>query len=189
MLDYMVNLLQSFIATIFLLFTCLPVYADSSLLISHRTENDEIFVNARLQELPETFIQDVKNGIKKELEYNVELMRTWENWLDEYVEGKTIIRTIKYDVIKKQYHLTSLEGRYLHEKTAKNLQEALNWFTTLRNIRLVSIIKLQQGTYYVRVRMESRRIKLPPLFKVLFFFVPEVEFSSRKSSPVFPLNK
>jgi len=146
-------------------------------------------VNARLEELPDTFLQDVQNGIKKELEYNVELMRTWKNWLDEYVEGKAIVRTIKYDVIKKQYHLTSLEGRYLYEKTAKDLEEALNWLTTLTDVRLVRIGSLQQGSYYVRVRMESRRIKLPPLFKVILFFVPEIEFSSRKSSHVFPLNK
>ena len=189
MLDYMVSLLQSLIAATFLLLTCLPVYANNSLLISHRTENGEIFVDTSLQELPDTFTQEVRNGIKKELEYNVGLMRIWENWLDEYVEGKTIIRTIKYDVIKKQYHLTSLEGRYLYEKTVKDLGEALKWLTTLNNVRLVRIGNLQQGRYYVRVSIESRRIKLPALFKVILFFVPEVEFSIHRNSPMFPLNK
>ncbi len=183
-------MVKSFTAAIILLFvTCLPVYAQSSILLSQRTENGEIFVSARLHGLPDTFIQEVQNGIKKEIEYNVELMRTWKSWLDEYVEGKTVIRTIKYDVIKKQYHLTSLEGRYIYEKTVKNLEDALDWLTKLTDIRLVRIDGLQQGRYYVRVRMESRRIKLPPLFKVLLFFVPEVEFSSSKSSPVFLLNK
>lgn len=176
---------------VLLIFLLLPLSLSAQVFETplHRTQKGDIYVSSKLKELPPKFVADIQNGIEKEIEFNVELMRVWDSWLDEYVVGKTIVRTIKYDVVKKQYYLTSLEGRYLYEKTLENRSQALDWFTQLNDVLLARTKDVQRGTYYVRVRMQSRRIKMPALLKVLLFFVPEVEFEGKASGATFPLNK
>jgi len=173
-----------------LLLAVSPAFGQRFLAPAHSVAEDgEILVSIELRELPDSFLTDIQNGLEKELEYTLELMRPWENWLDEYVIGASVTRTIKYDVIKKEYYVSSIEGRYLYEKTFKESAEALAWLTTLRRIPIGNRRAIAGGSYHFRVSVVSRRLKLPPLLKMIFFFVPEVEFSAETKGARFQLNQ
>jgi len=179
----------SLIAACILLISAFTAAAQEFSAPSYRTEDGRIIVDARLDHLPDSFIADINNGIEKRIEYHADLMRQWSKWMDEYVSGETIIRTIKFDVTTKQYSLKSVEERYVREKTAKDLREAVEWLTTIKGARAAVVGEVQRGTYYVRVRAEARRPEIPLVFKALLFFMPEIEFSAETVSPAFPLNK
>lgn len=146
-----------------------------------------VLVSANLAPLPEKIQKEIQNGLPKEVEYQVDLMRDWDRWMDEYMEGQTVIRTVKYDVLKKEYRLSSLEGRYLREKTVSDLNDALRWLTVLTEVPLARTDAVPPGPYYVTVNMAVRRMKVTGLFSVLMFFMSESEFSATRTGPSFTL--
>jgi len=171
---------RAFLPALILLFLSWPAGAGAEGMIPprHRIVDGEILVTARLDGLPERIRTEIGDGIPKRLEFSIELIRQWDNWLDEYIDGVTIVRTIKYDVTKKQYELSSREGRYLYEKSTSDTEAAFRWLTRLDDVPLARVSGLPGGVYYVQVRVEARRIQLPALLKVILFFVPEIEYSS-----------
>jgi len=144
-----------------------------------------VLVSASLPPLPEKIQKEIQNGLPKEIEYQVDVMRSWDRWLDEYMAGLTLVRTIKYDVLKKEYRLSSLEGRYLYEKTVTDLNEAVRWLTVLSEVPVAEAASLPPGRYYVRVDMASRRMQVTGLFSVLMFFMSETDFSMTAVSESF----
>lgn len=176
-------------AVFLLFFLVSPLNAQKLFPPDHQIVDGNFLVSVRLDGLPERILEEIRNGIEKRVEYHIELVREWDGWMDEFVDEVTIVRTIKYDVTKKQYELTSLEGRYLYEKSMRDPDRAMEWLTGLSGVHLVRPENFPRGTYYVRVRAEFRRIQLPALLKVVLFFVPEIEFRSEVRGMSFPLNK
>jgi len=172
--------------TIVLLLLWAPAAWPSNLLSpTWRIQDGQLLVDVKFPSPPEKFQRDVRNGLARHVEYQIDLMRDWEKWMDEYISGETIVRTVKYDVLKKEFFLTSREGRYLYEKTVSDMNEALRWLTTLSDVRVASLASLPAGNYYIRAEITSPRIKPAGAFSLLLFFMPEKEFSMTTVSPVF----
>ncbi|MBI4689157.1 MAG: DUF4390 domain-containing protein [Nitrospirae bacterium] len=148
--------------------------------------NNEIFVTTGLM-LDESQIQDFKNGIAKEITFFIDLFRVWKVWPDEFVLGKTIVKTLKSDPIKKEYVATSFDGMTIIEKRFTELDSLLKWSLTVNNLKLTSIRELDPSDYFVKVTVESRLSRLPPVIRYLFFFVPDKEYKTVKDSPKFPI--
>ena len=182
---------KAVLAALLLLSLLKPAWGDAGSVTApeHEIVDGMILVSARLDAIPERIVTEIGNGIEKRFEFSVELIREWDNWMDEYIDGVMIVRTIKYDVTKKQYELSSREGRYLYEKSTTNPDEAFRRLTALNRVPLARAGDLPRGTYHVRVRVASRRIQLPALLKIILFFVPEIEFSAESRGPSFPVNK
>jgi hypothetical protein len=147
--------------------------------------NSEVLVTTALS-LDDKNLTDLKNGISKEITFYVDLFRLWKSWPDEFIAGKKIIKTLRSDPIKKEYVATSLDGSVLIEKRFKSFDSMVSWALSIKNIRLADVRELQQADYFVRVTVESRLRKLPPVIGYLLFFVPENDFRVQKDSPLIP---
>ncbi len=151
-----------------------------------RVANNEIAVSTGLS-LDDKNLNDLKNGISKEITFYIDLFRVWKAWPDEFIAGKKIVKTLKSDPIKKEHIATSLDGSTLIEKRFKSFDSMLIWALNIKDLKLAHVKELQQADYFVRVTVESRLRKLPPVIGYLLFFVPEKDFKVMKDSPALPV--
>lgn len=156
--------------------------------IDVRINGDELVVSTSVS-LPEAFINEIKNGVQKELVFYIDLFRVWKNWPDEYVFGNSIIKKIEGDVIKGEYIMSSFDRnkKVVVEKKFKSLESMLRTMGVISSLPLINIKGIEPGDYYVRVTVESRLRRLPPVVGYLLFFIPEKEFSVSKDSSPFRL--
>ena len=171
----------------FLLITLiLPVLSEAQVITGPEVKlvNNDIYVSFALN-LEDKNLQEIKRGIDKELKVNVDLFRIWKVWPDEFVLGKMNIRTLKADPVKKEYVSTSLDGNTLIEKRFKSFESMISWALSVRDMKLTNIREIDPGQYFVRVTIESKIRKLPPVIGYLFIFLSENEFRLVKNSGVF----
>lgn len=176
-----------------LLFCCLlffPSITRSAEIIGPETKiiNNEIYVTTGLI-LDEKQLQDLKNGIAKEITFYIDLFRVWNMWPDEFVLGKTIVKTLKADPVKKEYVAASSDGMTIVERRFNELDSLLKWSLNIRDLKLTNTRELEPDDYFVRITVESRLRKLPPVISYLFFFVPEKEFTKVKDSSRFSVGQ
>jgi hypothetical protein len=148
-----------------------------------RAMNEEILVSTGLA-LDEKNIDDLRNGIAKEITFYIDLFRVWRMWPDEFIAGKKIVKTLRADSIKKEYIATTFDGATLIEKRFKRFDSMLDWALTVKDLKLIRTKELQLSDYYVKVSVESRIRELPPVIGYLLFFVPEKDFRLSKNSPL-----
>lgn len=149
-----------------------------------RINNNEIFVTTGLL-LNEKQVQELKDGIAKEITFYIDLFRVWKMWPDEFVLGKSFVKNLKADPVKKEYVATSFDGSTIIEKRFNELDSLLKWALNISELKLTNIRGLDPADYFIRITVESRIRKLPPVISYLFFFVPEKEFKKTKDSPSF----
>lgn len=149
-------------------------------------QDNQIYVNATLA-LNEKSLQELRNGVTKDLRFNVDLFRVWNMWPDEYVGGKLFVRTLKSDPVTLQYKATSNDGTTLTQKKFKSFESMLQWALFINDVKLANIRDLEPGNYFVRVTVQSKIRKLPPVIGYFMIFLPENEFEIRKDSSYFPI--
>ena len=178
------------VAFCFLLLFCYLVFFPSisrcSEIIGPETKivNDDIYVTTGLI-LDEKQLQDLKNGIAKDVTFYIDLFKVWNIWPDEFVLGKLIVKTLRVDPVKKEYIAASSDGMTVIEKRFNELDSLLKWSLSITDLKLTNTRELDPDSYFVRITVESRLRKLPPLISYLFFFVPEKEFTKVKDSSKF----
>lgn len=150
-----------------------------------KLQDSEIHVTTALS-LDENHIKELRNGIKKEFRFYIDIFRTWKMWPDEFTIGKLIIRTLKCDPVKMEYIATSLDGNTLIEKRFKSFESMLKWAVSITDLKLTNIRELEPGIYFVRITIESKIRDLPLIIRD-FFFIPisENEFKIKRDSPLF----
>lgn len=153
-----------------------------------KIESNDIYVTASIK--PDSkFLDDINNGLSKELILYIDLFKSWNIWPDEFVAGKKVVRTLKSNPIKREYAASSIDGNVQIEKRFRDLESMLEWTMNIANMKLINIKELDEGEYFVKVTVESRIRKLPPVIGYLLFFVSEKEFSISKNSQRFQINK
>ncbi|MCC6345942.1 MAG: DUF4390 domain-containing protein [Nitrospirales bacterium] len=176
----------------FLLFFCfflqtLPPAAAAELSeVTVHIINNEIHVSASLKPDPR-IIDDMNGGITKEFVFYIDLFRVWNIWPDEFVLGKKIVRILRSNQIKREYSASSFYGNIHLEKRFKDLDAMVGWAFTLEELKLATTRELEQGIYFVKVTVESRVKKLPPVVGYLLFFVSEKDLSLYRNSQEFPV--
>lgn len=172
---------------------CILIFSDtgSAAIISDldvKIEGNDIYVSALIK--PDSrFLNDINNGLSKELIIYIDLFRVWNIWPDEFVAGKKVLRILKSDPIKREYAASSIDGNIQIEKRFRDLESMLEWTMNIVNMKLINIKELDEGEYFVKVSVESRIRKLPPVVGYFLFFVSEKEFSISKDSQRFQINK
>jgi hypothetical protein len=153
-----------------------------------KINGEEVVVSTSV-ELDEAFINEARNGIQKELLFYIDLFRVWKGWADEYVTGNFIERKIIGDVIKGEYILSSFDRnrKVIVERRFRSFESMIKWMTEIRDLPLMNIKGIEPGDYYVRITVESRLRRLPPVLSYLLFFIPEKEFSISKDSIPFKI--
>ena len=149
-----------------------------------KLKDNEIYVTTALS-LDENHIQELRNGIVKEFRFYVDIFRVWKIWPDEFVIGKLFIRTLKSDPVKMEYIATSGDGSTLIEKRFKSFESMVRWAVSINDLKLVNTRELEPGVYFVRVTVESKIRKLPPVIGYFMIFLSENEFKIKKDSSPF----
>ena len=152
-------------------------------------DQEEIFVYARLvRGLGQKFEEDIHNGIPKDLFYYILLKRRQGFWIDEELLSRTIKHTLKFDILKKQYIVTTRVEGDPHEKTVNNFDEMRGLISEVKNVSIAPISFLDpEETYYVSVKAEIHATRLPFYFEYLLFFIPFLELDTpwANSSPFY----
>lgn len=143
-----------------------------------------IIVNTSLS-LPQQFIEELNQGVSKEIIFYVDLFRDWKLWPDEFVRGVKIKRTMRSNPIKREYIGTSQIGNIITEKRFKDINAMIEWACGIVDLSISNIKDIEQGTYFVKVTAESRKQKIPPLVGFLLFFIPDKEIEISKNSEMF----
>jgi len=173
---------------IFFLFITLffPVSSEGQIITGPEVKlsSNDIYVSFSLN-LEDKSLQEIKGGIDKELKLYIDLFRIWKVWPDEFVLGKMYIRTLKADPIKKEYVATSSDGSTLVERRFKSFESMINWTLSVKDLKLTSTREIDPGGYFIRVTIESKIRKLPPVIGYFFIFLSENEFKVIKNSGSF----
>lgn len=174
---------------LFFLFICilLPVVSEAQVISGPEVKlnNNEIYVSFALA-LEDKGIQEIRQGIDKELKLYIDMFKVWKVWPDEFVLGKFYLRTLKSDPIKKEHVATSFDGSVIVERRFRSFESMLDWTLAVRDLKLTNTRELEPGQYFVRITVESKIRKFPPVLGYLFIFISENEFRITKdSAPLF----
>lgn len=163
--------------------------ADLTVTFDHR----EILATARLDRgFHKNIEEDIHNGIPKDLFYYILLKRRQSVWFDEEILSKTIKHTIKYDILKKQYQITTRTGNIPSETQVESYEEMRRLISEIKNVKIAPTVLLRRDeTYYVSVKAEMRATKLPFYLNYLLFFIPFLELDTpwANSSPFYNQNE
>ncbi len=183
--NYFIVLIAFFIT---ILISNRVVFATTISDLNVKMEENDIYVTASIK--PDSrFLEDINNGLSKEIIIYIDLFRVWNIWPDEFVTGKKIVRILKSNPIKREHFVSSIEGNIQIEKRFKDLETMIEWTTNIVNVKLINARELEDGQYFVKLTVESRIRKLPPVVGYLLFFVSEKEFSISKDSQRFQIYK
>jgi len=134
--------------------------------------------------------EDLNNGIPKDLFYYILLKKRMPGWFDEEIFSKTIKHTIKYDVLKKQYSITTRSDGETVEKTVESFDEMSQLISRIDRVKIETSVSLKpRQTYYVSVKAEMRATKVPFYLEYILFFIPALELDTpwADSSPFYSL--
>ena len=149
-----------------------------------KVQDNDIYITTALS-LDEKYLQEINNGIKKEFRFYIDIFRVWKIWPDEFVLSKFFIRTLKSDPVKMEYIATSSDGSTLIHKRFKSFLSMSKWALSINNLKLANMKELEPGVYFVRVTVESKIRKLPPVIGYFMIFLPENEFKITRDSSYF----
>jgi Domain of unknown function (DUF4390) len=162
------------------------VFSSEIAAVSVKQVNSEIFVTTALQP-DQKFIEDLNNGLSKEIVFYIDLFRHWKLWPDEFVLGQKIVRILQIDPIKRECIGTNIEGNVKTLKRFKDLDSMIAWAANIADLKLTNVKVLEPDDYYVKVTVESNLKKLPAVVGYLLFFVPSKEFNISKDSSAFKI--
>jgi hypothetical protein len=151
-----------------------------------KMQGNEIHATASLL-LEDKYLQEIRNGIKKEFRFYIDIFRVWNVWPDEFVSSKSFTRIIRSDPVKTEFIATSSDGNTQIKKRFKSLESMLKWALSFDDLKLANVHDLDPGVYFVRVTVESKIRQLPPVIGYFMIFLPENEFKIRKDSSSFSI--
>jgi len=142
--------------------------------------NDSLLVSAEYEGgFTEEIKKEIMEGVSREFFYYIVLYRVIPRWYDEEKASKTIHYIVKYDILKKQFHVTRSSEHSVVDRVFDTYEDMVHWVSTIDKVNLVSLKTLSSGhTYYVGIKAEIKAGKLPFLLRYLLFFVPYSEFST-----------
>lgn len=135
--------------------------------------------------LDDKHIQELQNGIKKKLQFHIDIFRVWNMWPDEFITGRFLEKILQCDPVKGEFLAISYDGSVVIEKRFKSFESMLDWALGVKNMRLRSLNDLEPGNYYVKVSVESKVRQLPPVIGYFMIFLPENDFTIKKDSQIF----
>ncbi len=156
-------------------------------------DNNRVAVTAELIRWTNRNIRDdLNNGIPKDLYYYILLKRRQPGWFDEEVVSKTIRQTIKYDVLKKEYSITTRMDDQTTQKTVESFEEMADLISRIDHVKITSLKRMRpRYTYYISVKAEMRATNVPFYFEYILFFIPALELDTpwADSAPFYALEE
>jgi hypothetical protein len=133
--------------------------------------NDDLLLHLNLEDsFSEVVLQNVRDGKTTSFAFRIQLSRVRDFWLDQKITDMTVIHTIKFDSVKKEYTVRRSWTGYEAE-TTPSFEEAQRWMNQIEGIKIIALSHIQKGTRYeLQAKAEMSKKTLPlNLHHVLFF--------------------
>ncbi len=109
-----------------------------------------------LDALPPTFHEGLQSGIPAHVRFTVELWRYTRLWRDSLVRSVTVERQLAYNVVTKEYKVTTVKGEAEPAFATRDLRDAQRVFSEVRALKLGPSSALPPTEiFYVRVQAET----------------------------------
>ena len=171
-------------ATLFIFLWDAPSVHAADERIAHLTSrvvsDRELEVSAKLLRWSNPkIIADLNNGISKDLYYYILLKKRMPFWYDEEMHSLTIRHTIKYEILKKQYSVSTRTGDQITKKTVGSIEELDHLISTIDRVRIKLSKRLRsRHTYYTSIKAEIRATRVPFYREYILFFIPALELDT-----------
>jgi hypothetical protein len=128
-----------------------------------RISNLSVFLNdfdvtvqvVLLGAIPTTLHESLHSGVPTHVRFTVELWQYSRLWVERRLKSRTVERQITYNVLTKEYKVTSLTGEQREPLLTRNLREAQRVVSELRLPKLAPAASLDPSElFYVRVRAD-----------------------------------
>ena len=116
-------------------------------------------------------------GVPTTFTFLVDLYQERRYWLDKRITSLTIKHTIKYDIVKKLFSVSS-DGE--KEPTLfQDYESAKRSMADINGLPLTPMKSLQRNEYYyVQIKAKLEKIRLPLNMEYVFFFVSLWDFET-----------
>jgi len=117
----------------------------------------ELTVNVSLLDaLPGGFSEGIQSGIPAHVRYTIELWQYKRLWRDSLLLARIVERQLTYNVVTKEYKVTSLKGETRAPHVTRDLRDAQRVLSELRGLKLTPTGAMDPSEIiYVLVRAES----------------------------------
>jgi hypothetical protein len=117
----------------------------------------ELTVNvALLGTIPLGFQEGLQSGIPTHVRYTVELWQYNRFWRDSLLLAKIVERQIAYNVVTKEYRVTSVKGETRSGHVTRDLRDAQRVLSEVRGLKLTPASAMGPAEIiYVRVHAEA----------------------------------
>lgn len=149
----------------------------TNFLITNTPEN--VLIYFRVQDcFTEKMEEAILAGIPTTFTFYIKLRRERNFWLDKEILSREIKNTIKYDNIKKIFFVSSNGGEKEPDQF-KDFKRAKRAMSELNGV-IVAPMKdlLRDRNYYVMVKAELEKVRLPLHMEYVFFFVSLWDFET-----------
>ena len=140
------------------LVTALPVVAELRIgdldifLNDHDVTVRVVLVGA----IPVAFSEGLHSGIAAHARFTVELWRYSRLWPDRLVMSKSVERNLTYNVVTKEYRVSSVKGETRPAYVTRELRDAQRVLSELGHLKLMPASSLDpDDVFYVRVRADA----------------------------------
>ena len=147
----------------------------ADVLVTNNTENVLLYarlVNCFTKEMDAAILA----GVPTTFTVIVDLYRERSYWWDDKVSRKLIKHTVRYDIVKKTFYVSSTEGEaatFQDFESAKRAMADINGIVVapLKNIR-------KNETFYIMLKAELDKVRLPLHMENVLFFVSLWDFKT-----------
>jgi hypothetical protein len=106
--------------------------------------------------IPAAFYEGIHSGIAAHAHFTVELWRYSRVWPDRLVMAKSVERNITYNVVTKEYRVTSLKGETRPPYVTRELRDAQRVISEVHGMKLLASSTLDPAdVFYIRVRANA----------------------------------
>jgi hypothetical protein len=114
--------------------------------------------------------QNVLSGKTTSFAFRIQLNQVQDFWLDPTIADLTVIHTLKFDSVKKEFTVRRSWTGYEAE-TTPSFEEAQRWMNQIEGLKIVALNRMEKDARYeLRTKAEVSRKTLPfNLHHVLFF--------------------
>ncbi len=147
----------------------------ADILVTNNTENVLLYarlVNCFTKEMDAAILA----GVPTSFTLIIDLYRERRYWVDERINRKVVRQTVQYDSVKKNFYVSSAEGG---KTTFEDFESAKRAMADISGI-VVSPLKnvKKTETFYVRVKAELDKVRLPLHMENVLFFVSLWDFET-----------
>jgi hypothetical protein len=118
------------------------------------------------------------SGVDATFRFLAMLQKPYLPLIPETITDVAFEHTIRYDRLRNEFTV-HLEEHVQRVRTTNDFNEAKMWMSQVQDLSLIPLWRLQRGdTYYLSLKAELSKVRLPPFFRYIFFFVSLWDFET-----------